>query len=54
MRRHIRKDGVVDYHIVIIVIINSYSYKDMEPNEGVVKHITTVLGKKENTTRETS
>jgi len=40
MRRHVRKDAVVEYDIVIIEIIHLYSYKDIEPNEGVVKLIT--------------
>jgi len=52
MRRHIRKDVVVEYNIVIIVIIHSYSYKDIEPNDGRVKLIATAWGKKENTRGE--
>jgi len=43
---------VVAYDIVIIVIIYSYSYKDIELNQGVVKLIATAWGKKENTSRE--
>jgi len=54
MRRHVRKDVVVEYNIVIIVTIHSYSYKDIEPNKGVVKLIPTAWGKKQNTSRETS
>jgi len=54
MKRYVRKDAVVEYNIVIIVIIYSYSYKDIESNEGVVKLIATAWGKKENKSRETS
>jgi len=54
MSGHIRKDAVVEYDIVIIVIIHSYSYKDIEPNERVVKLLATAWGKKDNTSRETS
>jgi len=34
MRSHLSKDVVVKYDILITVIIHSYSYKDIEPNEG--------------------
>jgi len=54
MRRHVRNDAVVVYDILIIVIINLYSYQDIKPNEGLVKLIAIVWGKKENTSRETS
>jgi len=45
---------VVEYNIVIIVKIHSYSYKDIEPNKGVVKLIATAWGKKDNTSHEKS
>jgi len=49
MRSHIRKDAAVEYAIVIIVIIHSYSYKDIEPNDEILKLNATVWEKKENT-----
>jgi len=53
MRRHIRKDEVVEYDIVIIVIIHSYSYKNIESNDEIVKLIATAWRNEENTSNET-
>jgi len=43
MRRHVRKDVVVEYDIVILVIIYLDSYKDIERNK--VSQIGTKQGR---------
>ena len=37
IERYVRKDMVVEYDMVIIVIIHSYANNDIEPNDKIVK-----------------